>query len=79
MSGNRLLAPLKGAMRIENSVAEARCKQAPKSRTFPQLYQAARKAGPIIRMIIWADRKSVMVAVLRGFGAERKGELGEKT
>lgn len=76
MSGNRLLAPLKGAMRIENSVAEARCKQAPKSRTFPQLYQAARKAGPIIRMIIWADRKSVMVAVITGFWRGKEGGIG---
>ncbi|MGI2035056.1 hypothetical protein ACRQ1B_21980 [Rhizobium panacihumi] len=67
-------------MRIENSVAEARFEQAPKSRTFPQLHQAARKAGPIIRMIIaamiWADRKSVMVAVLTAFWPGKEGGIG---
>jgi hypothetical protein len=68
-------------MRIENSVAEARSLQAPRSRTFPQLDQAARKAGPIIRMIIfsmirieiWADRKSVMDAVITAFWGGKEG------
>jgi hypothetical protein len=61
--------------------------QAPKSRTFPQLDQAARKAGPIIRMIIvsmtlpkiWADRKSVMDAVITGFCGGKEGAKPKPT
>jgi hypothetical protein len=71
-------------MRIfRNSVAEARFLHAPRSRPFPQLDQAARKAGPIIRMIIfsmilaeiWADRKSVMDAVITGFSVGKEGDF----
>lgn len=52
------------------SVAEALL-EAPKTRTLRPTVQAARKAGPIIRMIIaaviLARRKSVMGAVITVF------------
>ena len=53
-----------------NWVAEALL-EAPKTRTLRPTVQAARKAGPIIRMIIaamiLARRKSVMGAVITVF------------
>lgn len=53
-----------------NSVAEALL-EAPKTRTLRPTVQAARKAGPIIRMIIaamiLARRKSLMGAVITVF------------